>query len=283
MKQFNFPAVKQRFDRVAEHYDANAFIMEDIVGRLMSRLSFIKLEPKHCVDLGCGTGIVSKALQNQFPNAKVTGVDFSQAMIEQYRKKQALPAHLTSAQALPFPDNSIDLIVSNIMLPWCDDLSLVFKEAKRVLRPDGVLLFSTFGPDTFCELRQAWAGVDERAHVQVFLDMHDVGDALLKSGFADPVMDVERVTLKYKTLDVMLKEIKAMGLSNLLQNRFRGLTGKSVWKQFENHFLHDSAGKLDLSLELVFAYAIKNDEIKNNPEEQTFSLDALRRTLRGHR
>jgi malonyl-CoA O-methyltransferase len=126
------------------------------------------------------------------------------------------------AEALPLADDSVDLVFSNATLQWVNDLDASFARALRVLRPGGLLMFSSFGPDTLKELRAAWAAVDDGAHVSPFLDMHDVGDALVRARFADPVMDVERMTLTYDHLRDLMRDLKQLGARNASRIGARG-------------------------------------------------------------
>lgn len=274
MEQFKTKAIQQRFDRIAQAYAQHESLSADIADRLLSRLSFIKLLPSQILDLGAGTGVLSKKLQAQYPLARIQGLDISAKMLEVYLYE---PIH-GIAEALPFEDNSLDLVASNLLLPWCNDLSVVFSEVSRVLKPEGVFIFSTFGPDTFCELREAWASIDETAHVHVNLDMHDVGDVLLKTGFLDPVMDVESLRLHYKTFEGLCKEIRALGMSNLRYDRALGLLGREKFSRFKALLVERY--RCELSLELVFGCAIKTEQKDQPQNEFSFSLEALRRTLR---
>lgn len=280
MKQLQLNAVKQRFDRVAKTYDDYALIAKDVAQRLLSRLQAIKIEPQHIVDLGCGTGVMTQLLESQYPDVKVTGIDLSQNMLNEFKKKHQWITHCTAASVLPFPDKTVDLVVSSLMLPWVENSEQVFKEVRRVLKDDAIFVYSTFGPDTFTEFRQAWAQVDNNAHVHIALDMHDIGDQMLHAGFKDPVMDVERVTLKYKSFVSMMEEIKKAGLTNLLKDQLPGLTSRQHFADFKKHYAENFANHLHL--ELVFSYAEGGGDKKEAPGEYTFSLDELKKTLHGH-
>jgi len=135
------------------------------------------------------------------------------------------------ATALPLPDHSVDVLHSNLCFQWIDDLQALFGECVRVLKPGGLLLFSTFGPDTLKELRAAWAQADQQPHVSRFLDMHDLGDAMIAAGLRDPVLDVDRYTLTYSEPRLLLKELQGLGATNADTARERGLTGKKHYRQ----------------------------------------------------
>jgi malonyl-CoA O-methyltransferase len=160
------------------------------------------------------------------------------------------------AERLPFADSSFDLVFSNLMLQWCVELEVVFTELQRVLRPGGLLLFTSFGPDTLHELRGSWQQVDGYSHVNAFADMHDVGDALLRTRFADPVMDVERLTVTYADVWKLMRELKQIGAHNVTLGRPRGLTGKARMQRLVGAYEHyRSQGVLPASYEIVNGHA----------------------------
>ena len=150
----------------------------------------------------------------------------------------------------------MDLIISGLTLQWCQDLPKVFKEFRRVLAPGGLLLFSSFGPETLTELRQSWAAVDELAHVNAFADMHDVGDALMQSGFLDPVMDMEMLTVTYNDVKTVMRDLKQIGAHNVMQGRSHNITGKSkLQKMIESYEQFRLDGLLPVTHEIVYGHA----------------------------
>jgi len=266
--------VRRAFDRAAADYDRVAVLQREVGARLLERLDYIRLQPHTIVDLGTGTGHLSKALAQRYKRARIIATDLAPNMLRAARRHAAPLARLLhrqsfvcgDAERLPFASQSVDMIFSNLTLQWCSDLDKVFAEFRRLLKPGGLALFSTFGPDTLKELRDSWAAADqstsshrpplsprERArgegssiqdaspstpnakgigkgpaavHVGAFIDMHDIGDALLCSGFADPVMDTERFTLTYPDVYGVMNELKALGAHNAATGRPRALTGK---------------------------------------------------------
>jgi malonyl-CoA O-methyltransferase len=189
------------------------------------------------------------------------------------------------AQSLPLADASVDLIVSNLLLQWCDP-EAALAEFRRVLTPDGLLSFSSFGPDTLRELRSAWAEADMHSHVHQFIDMHDLGDALVRNGFAAPVLDVERFTLRYLDVRKVAADLKATGAHNATAGRAKGLTGPrkfaAMQAAYEN-FRQD--GRLPATYEVVFAHAwVPAPTARRAAGEATHvSLEEIKRELRARR
>lgn len=249
------------FDRAAKTYDEAALIQREIGDRLVERLDYVRLEPKRILDLGCGTGKISQHLLSRYPRAEVVGVDLALSMVQTTQQKADQQANLSGVcadvQSLPFQAEVAELLISNLMLQWCNDLVAVFQECLRVLRPEGLFTFTTFGPDTLYELRHSWGQVDGYTHTSRFVDMHDVGDALLAAGFRDPVMDRDVITVTYPAVSGLLQDLKAIGANNATLGRNRGLTGKqrlqAFYQAYEHYRLAD--GTYPASYEVIFGHA----------------------------
>ncbi len=224
-------AVRRSFDRASRTYDAAAAVQAEIRTRLLERLDIVRLDPTAVLDLGAGTGHASRDLKRRYPSAQVVALDSSLSMLRQSARQQRLLRRFhpvcADAHRLPLQTHSLDLVLSNLLLEWCHDPDSVFAEVARVLRPKGLFTFTTVGPDTLKEVRELWRGVDAFTHVHRFIDMHDFGDALLRAGFAEPVMDTERLTVTYPSLAALLDEIRGSGARNLAQGRPRGLTSRA--------------------------------------------------------
>ena len=299
MSAFKLPAkldVQRSFGNAATTYDEHAFLQREIVNRLFDRLDYIKLEPKRVLDLGSGTGYVSDKCRARFPKAELIAIDLALPMLQV--AKQRLPqtpalarllGRLPSqhficgdAEKLPFANESIDAVISSATLQWCDG-ELVTKEVSRVLKPNGLFMFTTFGPDTLKELRTAFRAVDDTPHINEFVDMHDLGDMLVAAGFADPVMDQETITLTYADLKSMLRELKGIGAHNVLPDRARGLMGKSQWQNLTNayeKFRIDA--RLPASYEVVYGHAWKPEfsKRKSVDGQQAIGLDEFKRMVK---
>jgi malonyl-CoA O-methyltransferase len=271
--------MRQSFERAAAHYDASAILQQEISKRLLERLDYIKLQPARVLDVGAGTGISLRGLRQQYPAAQIFGLDIARAMLLEARKKQGWlqrmrrPMQFITADAekLPLADASVDLLFSNLTLQWCLDLEQTFAEFMRVLKPGGLLMFTTFGPDTLKELRSCWSQVDGYTHVNNFIDMHVVGDALIRSRFAEPVMDMELVTMTYSDVPSIMRDLKTIGAHNVTRGRARSLTGKgklqqliASYEQFRNN------GVLPVSYEVVYGHAWITEEFSTSSIKVSF-------------
>lgn len=258
--------------RVAE----SGFLRREIAGRMHERLALVKLAPERVLDAGCGAGEDLSLLQKSYPAAHIVGVDASPAMLAAGKTPSAgmrplnqLLSRLMPAKAgvdlvsgdfgnLPLGANSVDLVWSNLALHWHPQPDKVFAEWRRVLKVDGLLMFSNFGPDTLKELRAAFAAMDETPHVLPFVDMHDFGDQLVEAGFTTPVMDMEQITVTYDTVEALLADVRALG-GNPLATRRRALVGRAAWQRMVAALeaQRRADGKLALTFEVIYGHAFR--------------------------
>lgn len=257
--------VRRSFSDAGSEYDTVAVLQKQVRESLLERLALFQLKPAVVLDLGCGTAHSSNALHQQYPEAQIIALDAAFGMLQHASKsrtwfgRRLYQRVCADAYQLPFKAASMDLVFSNLMLQWCDPPDAVFAEIRRVLKADGVFIFSTFGPDTLHELRRAWHGVDAHTHVNRFIDMHDIGDAMMRTGLAEPVLDIERFTLTYSEVMTLMRELKSIGAHNVTQGRQHGLTGKGVFKQMvANYELSRREGVLPATYEVVFGQAWGN-------------------------
>lgn len=259
--------VRASFDRAAASYDAAAIVQKLVREEMASRLDLVKIAPSTILDAGCGTGRGSHLLNKRFGRANVISLDLAVGMLEQTRLAQPLLRRILRAAApallcadiekLPLADASVGMVWSNLAIQWCNDLDAAFAEFYRVMQPESLLMFSTFGPDTLKELRAS--SQNGHTHVSRFVDMHDIGDALVRAGFSAPVLDVEHYTLTYDDVKDVMRDLKSIGAHNATAGRARGLMGKGflhgIAQNYEQ-FRHN--GKLPATFEVVFGHAWVN-------------------------
>jgi malonyl-CoA O-methyltransferase len=297
--QLDKNAVVAAFNRAATSYDQAAILQQEVASRLLERLEWIKIQPKIILDLGAGTGQASIALAKKYPDAKIIVLDIAEQMLQLTRDKiqsqtgkgilKQLRDKLTSskskqvtylcadAESIPLAKQSVDLIFSSLAIQWCENTQLLFNELQRILSPSGCLLFSTFGVDTLCELKQSWLSINHDPHVNNFVDILELGDAMLQSGLTDPVMDSEKIVMEYTELFDLFKDLKQIGAHNHLHNRSKGLMTKNKLKTVQAAYeqFKLSNGKYPASYEVVYGHAWGRDlslDVKHyqgNLNEQT--------------
>ncbi len=289
--------VRRAFDAAASTYDANAFLQREIADRLFERLDYIKVDATRILEVGCGTGYATKKLREKYLESELIALDLAPAMVRHTADVLKLPAgffnlfkkknppHLFSADAeyLPLASTSIDFAISNLTIQWCDPQQIA-REVARVLRPNGLFMFTTFGPDTLMELRTAFQTVDDKPHVNQFVDMHDIGDMLVEAGFADPVMDQEIITLTYSDLKTMLRELKGIGAHNVLPGRLTGLMGRTRWQRMVDGYERFRVdGRLPATYEVVYGHAWMPTVSKRKTidGQQKITLSEFKRMVHG--
>ena len=264
--KINKQRLRDDFSRAAGSYDAAAVVQHAICDRVLERLETLKLRPRLILDIGVGTGRSLEGLQSRFPDSAIIACDIALPMLMRCRRQREYTGMLVcnDAERLPFANASIDLIFSTSTFQWCADLDLVLSECGRVLSSDGTLIFSTFGPDTLWQLRNSWTQIDDLDHVHDFIDMHHIGDALLTAQFSDPVVDMEVVTIQYKSLRQLLRDLKDTGsrgkFDTSTSKTASGLTSKkkyqSLVKAYEQY--RQENGLLPASYEVIYGYARKS-------------------------
>lgn len=262
--------VRQSFERAAATYDAAAVLQGEVCRRMLSRLDYIKLDPAAVLDAGSGTGNAVAGLLARYPRARLVALDLALAMARRIRTRRPwwrklldlrgarLGVVCGDIESLPLAGGSFDLVWSNLTLQWVSGPRRAFAELYRALRPGGLLMFSSFGPDTLKELRAASRDADRHTHVHRFIDMHDVGDMLVQCGFADPVMDMETVTMTYASVRDLMRDLKAIGARNATSGRPGALSGKSLLERVtRNYESFRRDGKLPATFEVVYGHAWK--------------------------
>ncbi|MEO8187059.1 MAG: methyltransferase domain-containing protein [Burkholderiaceae bacterium] len=262
--------VRRQFDARAERFGERAALPREVGKRLIERLQYMRLAPRRILDLGCGAAETRAPLMTQYPQADWIGLDISERMLKTgaadpmptraRRWLRGAWSHRVVGDAgrLPIPDDSIDLVFSNLMLHWHPEPHVVFPEWKRVLKTDGLLMFSCFGPDTLKELRAAAAHALPNSRAMPFVDMHDFGDMMVASGFATPVMDAEIITLTYASPEELLREVRALGgnpRDDRAQSLPSGRQARQMLRALEAQRGED--GRLRLTFEVAYGHAWK--------------------------
>ncbi len=288
MTRIDQQRVAQNFARAAAGYDRVAALQSETRAELLERLQALQLQPRRVIDVGCGTGHGARALKRLYPKAEVLAIDLALPMLQQARRQigwfRPFTRIAADAARLPVADASVDLLFSNLCIQWCDDLRATFVEWARVLRPGGMALFSTFGMDSLQELRSAWAAVDEQPHLIEFLHIQQIGDAALKAGLVNPVLDRDLLTRRTPDALTLMRELKALGAGNAAASRQRGLTGKRALATLQAAYeeLRQPAG-LPVTWEIVYGQASGAEMAAKAATPQGTSLDQLRATLPSRR
>lgn len=278
-------AVRRAFDRASATFDDFAAVHAELRARLLERLDVVRLRPEVVLDLGAATGHGARSLQDRYRSAHVVALDLSTRMLERAKAQQRIFRRFArvaaDAHRLSFKSASVDLLFSNLMLQWCADPDRVFGELARVLKPGGLLTFTTLGPDSLRELRAVWG--DDAIHVHRFIDMHDLGDALLRAGFAEPVMDTERLTITYKDVDSLLRELKGSGSANLAAGRPAGLRSRERVELARARYRELATnGVLPATLEVVYGHAWAGAPRRQSTKDGVFkvAIDSIGKSKR---
>ena len=285
--------VAASFGKAANDYAEHAVLQKTVAERLLERLELVCVAPKVVVDAGSGTGGTARQLSKIYKNAHIIQLDLSFGMLRKARSQDSRffsKQHFACGdiEKLPLAQNMAELFFSSLMLQWCNDLDVAFSQIKSTLKKQGLFLFATLGPDTLKELRSSWATVDDGVHVNTFMDMHDVGDALVRAGFVEHVMDVENITMTYEDCFSLMKDLKVLGANNADIERCKSLTGKSKIKDmiaaYENFRVE---GRLTATYEIVYGHAWTSSQetVPGNvygdlSNEAFFPISSLKSTLK---
>ncbi len=283
--------VAASFDGAAKNYDAASLLQKTVADRLFETFDLIKINPTSILDLGSGTGYGTKKLRQRFKKAQYYQSDISEEMLAVAKKQSPLffsNDHFVCADAaqMPFGENQHDLVFSNLMLQWCNDLETVFSELGRMLKPGGVFIFTSFGPDTLKELRECWQQVDDYVHVNAFVDMHDIGDSLIRNGLGAPVLSVEHIVLTYDECKQLLRDLKNIGAHNVNAGRRKTLTGRQRLHKVVAHYEKFRVNNtLPATYEVIYGHAWRplQDQDSRTGASQTIPLDQLKQDLKARK
>lgn len=267
-------------------------LAEEVERRMFERLDLVRLKPQRILDAGAGTGSGAEQLLRRYPGSRVLALDHAPEMLRQRGTGQLLSSRVrrmlrmpvvervcADFAAMPLAGQSCQLIWSNLALAWAQAPIQAFREFHRVLDLGGLLMFSTFGPDTLKELRHAFARVDGFAHTLQFPDMHDLGDMLVGAGFGDPVMDMETFTLTYTEVQALVLDLRSSGQANSARGRRRALLGKAAWQAVRDQYeLARRDGRLPATFEIVYGHAWKLQSRRTSEGHDIVQTDLL-----GHR
>ena len=287
--------VRRSFDRASTTFDAAAVLQSAVRDALLGRLDLTALAPRVVLDLGAGTGHGSRALKRRYPAARVLAVDSAQGMLRVAAARRSwlrpFARICANAERLPLKNGSVDLVFCSWMLPWCPP-DAVFSECRRVLAARGLFCFTSLGPDTLRELRAAWAEVDSHPRVHRFIDMHDLGDALVRAGFAAPVLDVEGYTVSYAEVSGLADDLRALGMRNAAAGRLKGLTTPRKFAAMQRAYERQRRDdRLAATYEVVFGHAwapalavsSRGESAPAARADRRISLETVKRQLRSRR
>ncbi len=272
----------KRFSKSAQHYDQVAHLQHEVSRRLIERLDFVQIDPKVILDVGCGTGSALEPLQQRYPKAQVIGLDLAEGMTRLALLRHDCDLVQADMKQLPFADQSVQLIFSNLALHWETDQAVLFAELHRVLAPGGLLVFTVPGPDTLCELRESWRAVDSHPHVNTFIDMHDLGDLLVRCRFAEPILDVDYFSLHYSEALELMRELKTLGSHVTQIDRKKGLISpeklKACLDHYEQYRIDD---KIPATYEIIYGHAWGSEPVLSSTDSEgniRISVDQIRRS-----
>ena len=256
--------IRESFNRRADTYDKYAIIQKEVAGRIFDRLSGIKIQPKSILDLGCGTGFLTQKISALYPDAKIIPLDFSEEMLRICRSKVNKTNPICAdIENIPINESCFDLIISSLTFHWATDLYSIFLKIHKLLKDDGCFLFSSIGPDTLFELREALSKIDKQERVNRFIDMHHYGDALLKIGFSDPVVDNEKIIVEYRSFSDVLKSLKKIG-ANTVEKISKKRLSKNDFKTAQDAYNIDENSNYPVTYEVLYGLAWK--KTPSNPK-----------------
>jgi malonyl-CoA O-methyltransferase len=287
--------IRRRFNRAATTYSNAAVVQREVGNRLLERFDMMKLAPQTILDVGCGPGTHTAQLRARFPEANVVAIDHASAMVElaspapsgimaKLTRKSRESGVVADMAKLPIRHGAVDVLWSNFALQWANDLPALFAEWNRATKVDGVLMFTMPGPDTLIELRRAvnQALQSRVSSLHVYTDLHDIGDMLVHAGFADPVMDMEVITLEYKTTDALWEDLRAQGAMSAVHARSRGLISPRAWQRINDTLesQRDKNGLIRMSVEVVYGHAWKVPPKKTAEGHGIVRLESISRGSR---
>ena len=256
--------IRESFNRRADTYDSFAIVQKEVAERIFDRLSAIKIHPQLILDLGCGTGFLTQKIAALYPNAKIIPLDFSEEMLRVCKSKvNKINPICADIENIPIDESRFDLIISSLTLHWATDLYSTFTKIHKLLKNDGCFLFSSIGPDTLFELREALSKINAQERVNRFIDMHHYGDALLNIGFSDPVVDNEKIIIEYQSFSDVLKSLKKIGANTVEKIADKKLTRIDYRDALDGYSVNENSN-YPVTYEVLYGLAWK--KTPSNPK-----------------
>ena len=268
--------IRESFNRRADTYDNYAIIQKEVAARIFDRLSGIKIKPKSILDLGCGTGSLTQKISALYPNAKIIPLDFSEEMLRiccsKVNKANPICADIEN---IPINESRFDLIISSPTFHWATDLYSTFLKIHKLLKDGGCFLFSSIGPDTLFELREALSKIDNQERVNRFIDMHHYGDALLKIGFTDPVVDNEKIIVEYQSFSDVLQSLKKIGANTVEKVADKKLTRRDYIGASHGYSINENSN-YPVTYEVLYGLAWKKTPSNPKINEDVIPIKAIK-------
>ena len=268
--------IRESFNRRADTYDNYAIIQKEVAGRIFDRLSGIKIKPKSILDLGCGTGSLTQKISALYPDAKIVPLDFSEEMLRICRSKVSKVNPICAdIENIPIIESRFDLIISSLTFHWATDLYSTFLKIHELLKDDGCFLFSSIGPDTLLELREVLSKIDKQDRVNRFIDMHHYGDALLKIGFSDPVVDNEKIIVEYQSFSDVLKSLKKIGANTVEKIADKKLTRTDYQSALDGYSMNENSN-YPVTYEVLYGLAWKKTPSNPKINEDVIPIKSIK-------
>ena len=259
----NQKLIRRRLDKTVTTYAVHSVVQQEIATRVLERLDYIKQTPTRILDMSLH-GVDSEALlRKRFPKASYSAAMPFIAGLQQRKKRwfQSNKSICMPFDTIPLQTQSVDFIFMNLRLLWSPDWALLLRECRRVLMPQGMLLFTSLGPDTLLELRQAGASV------HAFVDLHDIGDVLVGAGFENPVMDMEKLVMQYSSLLSLTKDLRLTGCQFAQHNKAPGLMTPRQWQCVEQNYKKNDAGLYPATFEIIYGHAWAGERVPQKTTE----------------
>ena len=250
--------IRNSFNKAANNYNEYAVLQKEVACQLFNSIDKFNISPKNILDIGCGSGFFTTLLAKKFINSEIIALDFAENMLKKIPVMPNISLICANGEQLPFKDNSFDIVGANLMLQWSDNILNQLQNIYKVLTNKGLFVFSSFGIDTLCELRKSWQKVDNNNHVNIFEDMHNIGDLLLHTGFKKPIVKMEKITLTYQNVKDLLIDLKKIGANSVINRSNKLITKTKLMQMIENYEQFRTKSKIPATYEVIYGIGWKN-------------------------